>query len=99
MKHIEENAEFQNKETDNIISNYMNNSISPTELNFCLWVLTCVYGWELQKMRKMKLTTILRFMKYSKKKLTVENIQAIESFFTEPKESLWRGIKRKIARN
>jgi len=77
-----------------IISEFHNNTISDEEMRFASWVLKCVYGWELKKVTKFKLSSLRYWIKKAKKRMTVGDLIAINTFFKPKKKKLWKKLTK-----
>ena len=70
---------------DNIINRFIDNSTSMQEIDFAVWVLHIVYGWSPDKVRRMKMSSLLRWMKLAPKRMTVGNWIGVNTYF-KPRE-------------
>lgn len=85
--------------TDNLIQNLLFNSLSPEELDFCMWALGVVYGWKPEKIKRFKLGTLAYWMSKARKRLTVENLMGIHYYLSQrsqvKEKTLWQKIFKK----
>ena len=58
-------------------------------------LLFSVYRWTPDKIRKMKLLTLGRWIELAKKRMTWEDAYKL-NMFLQPKRSLWKKIKSRI---
>ena len=83
--------------TNNLIENLLFNSVSPEELDFCMWALGVIYGWKPEKIKRFKISTLGYWISKAKKRMTVGNLIGIHYFLNErqKKQTLWQRIKQK----
>ena len=78
--------------TDRILENL------PTKAELILVdaLLFAVYGWSPNKIRKLNLNSLNRWIEYAKKKMTWGDAYKLLSLLEPRKRSLWQKIKSKI---
>ena len=80
--------------TNDLIENLLYNSVSPEELDFCMWALGVIYGWKPEKIKRFKLKTLGYWVSKAKKRMTVENLMGIHYFLKErQKKKPWWKLK------
>jgi hypothetical protein len=84
-------------QTKNLIESLLFNTLSPEELDFCIWALGIVYGWKPEKIRHFKVATLGYWIVKAKKRMTVGNLIGIHYFLKERQKSktLWEKITSK----
>ena len=76
------------------MSEFKEEVITDVEMRFASWVLKCVYGWELKKVTRFKVSTLKYWVKKAKKRMTVGDLIAINTFFKPKKKSLWKKLTK-----
>ena len=61
-------------------------------------LLFAVYGWTPEKVKRMKLTSIRRWLEYAKKRMTWGDALKLNMLLEKKKEPLWKMIISKIKR-
>ena len=60
-------------------------------------LLNSVYGWKIAKIREMSLTSVARWIKYAKKKMTWGDAYKLHVLLRpKPRKTLWMKIRSKI---
>ena len=77
------------------VSDFEETSLTERELAFISWVLRCVYGWDLKKVSRIKITSLEHWIRLAQKRMTFGNLMAINQFFRPKKRTLWQKITQK----
>jgi hypothetical protein len=82
--------------TNSLIESLLFNSVSPEELDFCMWALGVIYGWKPEKIRRFRIATLGYWISKAKKRMRVKDLQGIHYFLKEKakKKTLWQKISR-----
>ena len=81
------------------ITNEITNDIPTKEaLLLADALLFSVYGWKPNKVRKMELSSIIRWVGYAKKRMTWGDAYLLSNLLESKKKSLWQKVLSKIRR-
>jgi hypothetical protein len=59
-------------------------------------LFSAVYGWDLDKISKMNLKSIDRWIKYAKKRITWGDVYRLRTFLLPREDTLWKKIKKTL---
>jgi len=59
-------------------------------------LFNAVYGWDLNKISKMNLKSIDRWIKYAKKRMTWNDAYRMRTFLSPKEDTLWKKIKKTL---
>lgn len=79
------------------IDGFLVNLPTEEELNFTALVLRIVYGWKMEKIERLSIPSLIKWVDLAKKRLTVEDCIKIRMLAMSvrvpvPKGSLWKKI-------
>ena len=83
---------------DNIINRFIENSATMQEIDFAVWVLHIVYGWSPDKIRRMSVDKMVRWLTYAKKRMTVGNWIGVNTYF-RPREVKKTWLQKILKKN
>ena len=75
----------------NLVAETLFNTYSPDEMDFCVYLLTVVYGWKYDKIKKFKLATLAMWVLRAKKRMTAQNLMSLHLYLASKarKRSFW----------
>ena len=72
---------------------------TPQEMDFIVYVLTTVYGWKFDKIKRFKLGTLNYWLQKAKKRMTADNLMSIHMYMASragksiQRKTLWERLK------
>ena len=80
----------------NLVNFLLENTLSPDEMDFCIYALNVVYGWKFDKVKKFKINTVGLWIKRAKKRMTAENLMSLHMYIASKgkveKKTLWKRL-------